>query len=129
MCLQSQPYGVPVRLFVFRIPHAKRRDALCVLYDYLCDKGYIQEMTIRDEIDEPAKEAAINQLEILARRGYFSIPTYEFTESYDADGNPIWSCECSIAEYEERCSANSSSKKDAKKSAALKMLIRVLEED
>ena len=114
----------------FGVSKSEARMSVCKLaYDYLCDKGYIQEMTIRDEIDEPTKEAAINQLEILARRGYFSIPTYEFTESYDADGNPIWSCECSIAEYKERFSAKSSSKKDAKKSAALKMLIRVLEED
>lgn len=114
----------------FGASKSEARMNVCKLaYDYLCDKGYIQEMTMRDEIDEPTKEAAINQLEILARRGYFSIPAYEFTQAYDADGNPIWSCECSIAEYEERCSAKSSSKKDAKKSAALKMLIRVLEED
>lgn len=113
----------------FGASKSEARMSVCKLaYDYLCDKGYIQEMTIRDEIDEPTKEAAINQLEILARRGYFSIPTYEFTQAYDADGNPIWSCECSIAEYKERFSAKSSSKKDAKKSAALKMLNSVLEE-
>lgn len=37
-------------------------------------------MTMRKEIGEPVKEKAINQLEILARRGYFSIPAYDFEE-------------------------------------------------
>ena len=34
---------------------------------------------MRDEIDEPIKEDAMNQLEILARRGYLSISTYEYS--------------------------------------------------
>ncbi len=53
-------------------------------------------MTMRDEIDEPNKDDAINQLEILARRDYFSIPTYEFEEAHDDNGNPIWRSRCRI---------------------------------
>jgi len=48
----------------------------------------------------PNKEKAINQLETLARRGYFSIPVYDFNQEYDKNGNPIWNCECFIDEVE-----------------------------
>jgi hypothetical protein len=74
-----------------------------------------------------AANDAINQLEILARRGYFSIPQYKFTEKHDNDGNPIWICNCHITEQPKQFSARSSSKKEAKKSAAYKMLRFVLE--
>lgn len=72
-------------------------------------------LSIKDEINNPNRNMAINQLVTLARRGYFSLPTYEFKESHDEDGNPIWECECHIDEYEDYCFAESSSKKDAKK--------------
>ncbi|MGO5049034.1 putative dsRNA-binding protein [Dysosmobacter sp. Sow4_B12] len=42
------------------------------------------------------------------------------------NGNPIWKSVCHIAEESKSFSAKSSSKKDAKKSAAFKMLQYVL---
>ena len=106
---------------------AEARNNVCKLaYDYLCEQGLW--LSIRDEIDDPNKEDAINQLEILARRGYFSIPTYEFEQTYNKDGNPIWKSVCHIAEESKSFSAKSSSKKDAKKSAAFKMLQYVLKD-
>ena len=107
---------------------SEARMAVCKLaYEYL--KEHDMMFSIRDEIDEPNKAEAINQLEILARRGYFSIPTYKFEQKYDSNGNPIWKCECYIKEYNTRCNAKSSSKKDAKKTAAFKMLEYVLNEE
>ena len=106
---------------------AEAKNNVCKLaYDYLCKQGLW--LSIRDEIENPNKDDAINQLEILARRGYFSIPTYEFEQTYDKDGNPIWKSVCHIAEESNSFSAKSSSKKDAKKSAAFKMLQYVLED-
>lgn len=96
-------------------------------YHYLEEHNRL--FSIRDEIENPNKIDAINQLEILARRGYFSIPTYDFEQSYDKDGNPIWKCECNIAEYDTSFWAESSSKKDAKKTAAFEMLKYVLDEE
>ena len=87
------------------------------------------ETSIRDEIENPNFEESINQLEILARRGYFSIPTYDFTETYDVDGNPIWTCICSIKEIKKTMQGQSSLKKNAKKEAAFQMLQYVLEEE
>lgn len=96
-------------------------------YNYLDEHNLL--FSIRDEIDNPNKAEAINQLEILARRGYFSIPSYEFEEKYDKNGNPVWKCFCNIKERKDSFSSVSLSKKDAKKSAAFKMLKNVLEND
>ena len=118
---------------VFRGWGASKSEArmnVCRLaWEYLKKNGHIRYATMRDEIGEPTKESAINQLEILARRGYFSVPTYAFEETHDSDGNPIWESECRIGEYERTFRASASEKKEAKKRAALQMLNYVLEED
>lgn len=110
----------------FGASKSEARMAVCKLaYEYLQKNDML--FSIRDEIDNPNKADAINQLEILARRGYFSIPTYDFEQNYDDNGNPIWRCECHIEEYDTYCDAESSTKKDAKKSAAYEMLEFVLD--
>lgn len=83
--------------------------------------------SIRDEIENPNKADAVSQLEILSRRGYFSIPTYDFELRHDGNGNPIWRCECHIKERDTFFWSESSSKKDAKKTAAYEMLKYVLD--
>lgn len=119
------------RLPIFRgfgVSKSEARKAVCkVAYDYLKEHDLIN--TIKNEIQNPNKAEAINQLETLARRGYFSIPTYKFSQEYDKNGNPIWKCECIIKE-DKRCFLSmSSSKKEAKKSSAFKMLKYFLEGD
>ena len=101
-----------------------RLNACISLYNYLKQNNLL--LTIRDEIANPNPEDAISQLEILARRGYFSIPVYKFKELHDENGNPIWHCKCRISEEKKTYSAKSSSKKEAKKAAAYKMLRFVL---
>ncbi|OUQ06221.1 hypothetical protein B5E91_02825 [Thomasclavelia spiroformis] len=111
----------------FGASKSEARMNVCKLaYEYLKQNGYIQYKTMRDEIDKPTKEKAINQLEILARRGYFSIPVYDFEEIYDDDGNPIWKCKCMIKEYTKNYVSKSSSKKESKKLSALRMLNYVI---
>lgn len=95
-----------------------------VAYKYLEENDML--FTIRDEIENPNKYEAINQLETLARRGYFPLPEYEYEQSYDSNGNPVWVCICSIDGCDRFSKSKSSSKKDAKKSAAFKMLKYVL---
>lgn len=97
------------------------RKAVCALaYKELEQKNML--LSIHDELPNPNINDAISQLEILARRGYFSIPFYEFEQEYDSNGNPIWKCTCHITEVEKSFYANSSSKKYAKKQAAYQML-------
>ncbi len=95
-------------------------------YEYLEENDLL--MSIRDEIENPNKDEAISQLEILSRRGHFPLPEYVFQETHDNDGNPIWDCECSIEGVDHVTSAKSSSKKDVKKQVAFEMLQYVLEE-
>ena len=106
-----------------------KEEASRLAYEYLDDQNRL--WTIQDEIENPCKKMAINQLETLARRGYFSLPTYDFYEEYDEDGNPIWRCECHISEEDIYYWSTASSKKKAKKDAAWGMLKHVLkiEED
>lgn len=104
---------------------SEARKAVCELaYDYLDKNGLLY--SIQDEIENPSRYYAVNQLETLARRGYFSIPEYVFEQKYDKDGNPVWKCECHIKEYDKYYQAQASAKKEAKKSAAFKMLKFVL---
>ncbi len=101
------------------------RKSLCgLVYDYLEEHDLLH--SIKDEIDHPNRNDAISQLEILARRGYFSIPVYEYKQTCDKDGDPVWESTCRIAEQDRSFSAGASSKKEAKKSAAYKMLKYVL---
>lgn len=101
-----------------------KEEASRLAYEYLDKRDLL--WTIQDEIEEPCRRMAINQLETLARRGYFSLPTYNYYEDYDEDGNPIWRCECHIEEEDIYYWATSSSKKYAKKDAAWRMLRHVL---
>jgi len=101
------------------------RKAVCELaYHYLEDNDLL--FSIRDEIENPNFDEAISQLEILARRGYFSVPSYEFNETYDNNGNPIWKATCIIKEIDRIYNAKASSKKTAKKEAAYSMLMHIL---
>ena len=123
-CLLKLSADLPV-FRGFGQTQAEARNNVCkVAYDYLCKQGLW--LSIRDEIEDPNRNDAINQLEILARRGYFSIPDYEFEQTYDKDGNPVWESVCHIKEKSKSFSAKSSSKKDAKKAAAFEMLQYVL---
>lgn len=132
---EVKPIAYKCRLFVGQLSFtseycsskaAARRDAAKKAYEDLDKKDLL--FTIRDEIKNPNRAEAISQLEILARRGYFSIPTYEFSQKYDDDGNPIWTAECHISEYDDYFWAEDSSKKEAKKTAAFEMLKYVLEQ-
>lgn len=99
----------------------KARKAVCELaYKELEKRNLL--FTICDEIPNPNINDSISQLEILARRGYFSIPYYDFDLEYDSNGNPIWNCTCHITEISTSFHAESSSKKYAKKQAAYQML-------
>ena len=107
--------------------YGARFHAAKVAYNFILDNNLMP--TIRDEIEDPNYNDSIGQLETLSRRGYFSIPKYNFKETYAKDGNPIWTCKCTIKEIDNVTNAKSSSKRDAKKKAAFKMLKYVLKEE
>ncbi len=94
---------------------------------------YIEEhglqFTIRDEIANPNLEDAINQLEILSRRGYFQMPTYDFEENRDEVGKIQWNAKCHVKGYGVAESKNLPAKSIAKKKAAFMMLKRILKSE
>ncbi len=117
--------GKEVKFRDFGRSKSEARNKVCALaYDYLDEHDLLR--SIQDEIEEPNRNEAIGQLEILARRGYFSLPVYEFKQRHDKHGNPVWTVECYIEEKEYFFDATASSKKEAKKSAAWEMLKYVL---
>ena len=80
-----------------------------------------------DEVGEPDRDRAINQLQELFQKGYIGEPSYKFIEAHDDDGNPIWRCECHIEGKDEYWWGNYSSKKQGKKAVAFDMLCEILE--
>lgn len=118
--------GVPETILGFGDTQSEaRQDAARYALKVLEARDMLFKMS--DEIDEPSREFAINQLEILARRGYFALPKYTFEKSYDENGNPLWHCLVCIPGTDAEFYADSSSKKDAKKDAAYKLLMCLLE--
>lgn len=127
MCYLKLPGHEEIFLDFGQTGYEARMGVAQAAYKFIEEHNLIP--TIRDEIENPNYNDSIGQLETLARRGYFSIPTYEFEETHDEDGNPVWGCECSIKEINKPMYGKSSSKKDAKKQAAFEMLMYVLEEE
>jgi ribonuclease-3 len=107
--------------------HTKSEAKMCAAYEAY---KYIEdgEMPnyLHDTIGEISEEKAINQLQELAQKGFCKMPEYIFEESHDNNGNPIWHCECHICNQEKSFKFDSSSKKEAKRKVAYKMLNYVI---
>ena len=96
-------------------------------YEWLEDNDELY--TIKDEITEKITvENAINKLQELSDKGYFSRPLYDQDDeqAYDDDGNPVWKCTCAVRSYSLEKTAIAQNKKAAKKYAAYLVLIDIL---
>ena len=102
-----------------------RMEAAQYAYEYLEDENEL--ILPIDEVGEPDFDKAINQLQELYQKGYIEEPWYDFEETYDENGNPIWRCECHIEDRDTYYWVNSSSKKQGKKRVAYDMLCDVLD--
>ena len=95
-------------------------------YRYLEANGLLDISWI-DEIGEPNIDRAINQLQELYQKGHIGEPHYDFSETYDENGNPLWHCECHIKGSEVYTSGDGyTSKKQGKKAVAYDMLCNIL---
>ena len=104
-----------------------RMNAAQEAYEYLEEENEL--ILPIDEVGEPDFDRAINQLQELYQKGYIGEPRYEFIETYDEDGNPVWRCECHVVDREYYLWRNSSSKKQGKKAVAYDMLCDILERE
>lgn len=103
--------------------HSKKKARLnaCVLaYEYLREHNLFY-LPI-DEIGEPDVSKSINQLQELHQKKYIGEPWYDFSETYDDNGNPIWHCECHVSGRDTYWWRDCSSKKQGKKLVAYDML-------
>ncbi len=91
-------------------------------YEYLDEENEL--ILPIDEVGEPEIDRAINQLQELFQKGYIADVCYDFEETHDDDGNPVWRCECHTrVDGEDKCwYGYHSSKKQGKKSVAYSML-------
>lgn len=85
---------------------------------------HIREMNLA--VGKPTRDTAVNQLNVLAQKGFIEEPDYSFTEEHDENGNPIWHCICDLEELDEVYYGDSPIKKEAKKEAAFGALGKVL---
>lgn len=93
-------------------------------YQYLDEKNEL--ILPIDEIGEPCIDRAINQLQELSQKRYIGEVWYDFSESYNEDGAPVWRCECHVEGIDTYWWGNFSSKKQGKKSVAYRMLCYIL---
>ena len=90
-------------------------------YEWLLQRDKI--LKVIDNIDE---NLAANQLNELAQKGLVKNPTYDFSESHDKDGNPIWKCTCKLEEADFHFEASNVSKKKAKQEVAAQALFYLI---
>lgn len=126
ICLLKIADQVPIFRGFGRSKSEARKNVCKLAFEWLEKNGRL--FSIRDELENPNPENAIGQLETLARRGYFSLPVYDFRQGQDGNGNPVWTARCSIKEAATSFQTSSSSKKEAKNAAAYQMLRYVLKE-
>ena len=104
-----------------------RMKAAQYAYERLNEEGLW--WTMQDEIGEYSLENSINKLQELYQKEYINNPQYDFYEvGYDYNGNITWRCECKVDGYDRYANYEASSKKEAKKNAALIMLNHILNE-
>lgn len=105
---------------------AARAIAAKAAYQYLETHNLL--ISLVDEVGTPDLERAINQLQELNQKGYIDEPKYTFMESHDENGNAIWECICSVKGLDFKAYAKHSSKKQAKKEAAYRIVYLYLGE-
>ena len=96
-------------------------------YEYLKENDLLFDWI--DEVGEPEFDRAINQLQELYQKGYIDEPQYDFSESYDDDGNPVWYCQCLVGDDEYISEGSFTSKKYGKKWVAYDMLCYILDRE
>ena len=93
-------------------------------YRYLEENGLLY--TWIDEIGEPSIDRAVNQLQELYQKGHIGEPWYEFVETHNDDGNPVWECQCHVDGWKRWHYDYFTSKKHGKKAMAYDMLCDIL---
>ncbi len=110
------------------ISKAKARiDAARQAYRLLLENGYIINI-YKEAVGEADEYESLRQINELVQKGLIVKPKYEFEQEYDEDGNPIWSCTCSVEKIDESFINTANSKKEAQRESAYEMLLYLMDE-
>ena len=104
-----------------------RMDAARKAYRVLLEDGYIINI-YKEAVGEAEEYESLRQINELVQKGLISKPKYAFEQEYDKDGNPIWTCTCSVEEVEESFVNTANSKKEAQRESAYEMLLYLMDE-
>ena len=104
-----------------------RMDAARQAYRVLLEDGYIINI-YKEAVGEADEYESLRQINELVQKGLISKPKYEFEQEYDEDGNPIWTCTCSIEEVDGSFVNTANSKKEAQRESAYEMLLYLMDE-
>lgn len=96
-------------------------------YDDLEQSGYILN-PYKEAVGDADYDRASAQINELCQKGLISKPSYEFSQEYDEDGNPIWECVLSIEGVDEEFVNSDSKKKEAQRASAYEMLLYLMGE-
>ena len=102
-------------------------DAARQAYRVLLEDGYIINI-YKEAVGEADEYESLRQINELVQKGLISKPKYEFEQEYDEDGNPIWTCTCSIEEVDGSFVNTANSKKEAQRESAYEMLLYLMDE-
>lgn len=104
-----------------------RMDAARKAYRILLEDGYIINV-YKEAVGAADEYESLRQINELGQKGLISKPQYEFEQDYDEDGNPIWTCSCSIEDVAESFVNTANSKKEAQRESAYEMLLYLMDE-
>ena len=97
--------------------YESKRYAAKLIYEWILRRDKIIKVIPKIDPENPA-----SQLHELQQKGLIREPLFEFSESHDKGGNPIWLCTCKLAEAEWTIQERDASKKAAKQKAAAEAL-------
>lgn len=119
---------IDLNVFGEGISKAKARmDAARQAYRVLLEDGYIINV-YKEAVGDADEYESLRQINELVQKGLISKPKYDFELEYDEDGNPIWTCTCSVEEVDESFVNNANSKKEAQRESAYEMLLHLMDE-
>ena len=104
-----------------------RMDAARKAYRILLEDGYIINI-YKEAVGEADEYESLRQINELVQKGLIAKPKYKFEQEYDRDGNPIWTCTCSVEEVDESFVNTANSKKESQRESAYEMLLYLMDE-
>ncbi len=104
-----------------------RMGAAKKFYQLLGDQGFLCFNKYKEEIGTPDPIRSVAQINELIQKNLLGKVSYEFEDSFDRNGNPIWTCTLKMDGINKVISHSGSSKKQVQRECAYEMLVFLME--